>query len=304
MLADLDIPPRSGNSYEWADFAELRAVAHPDHCFSKGDLDGIARRGKDTGGGFDVETGWRDIINTIGNRCVVFAGSYPFTLSDDNDTIFLQNPEYEAENMYLGLLVAACMRNIVKSHQGAVARAFEQISLKVFSSLMPPGSEVRATWAQAGEDAPYVGSLYEKLIQIARDIRCNPTFKAEDFSDRNTGDGGIDIIAWHPMSDARDGIPIAFAQCGCSKDGWGHKQFDAAPARHQSRLPARHLWANYYFLPVDLRRSDGDWAHKCDLAAAIFVDRLRLLGLAAEFGLFGEMPEMPFIANALAAHYA
>ena len=142
------------------------------------------------------------------------------------------------------------------------------------------------------------------MVNIARDIRCTANFAKADFDPRDTGDGGLDLIAWHPMTDDRDGIPIAFAQCGCSKDGWDSKQFDASPARHRNRLPTRHPWANYYFLPVDFRRADGDWAHKSDLAEAIFVDRLRLLGLAQAYDLYAELPEMPFIASALAAHYA
>lgn len=304
MLDDLDIPPRSKNSYEWADFSELRAIAHPDHCFSRGDLDGIAKRGKDTGRGFDSESQWRDIINTIGNRAVAFAGSYPFKLSDDNDSIFLEEPDNEPKYLYLGLVVAACMRNVLSSAQGQVARAFEEVSLKVFSRLMPIGSEIRATWAGGGPTAVYTGTLYEKMVKIAKDVRCTANFAEADFNAHDAGDGGVDLIAWHPMTDDRDGIPIAFAQCGCSKDGWDYKQFDASPARHRNRLPVRHPWANYYFMPVDFRRSDGDWAHKSDLAEAIFVDRLRLLGLAHAYNLYAELPEMPFIANALAAHYA
>lgn len=64
-----------------------------------------------------------------------------------------------------------------------------------------------------------------------------------------------------------------------------------------------HPWANYYFMPLDFRRSDGDWANKSDLGQAIIVDRLRLLRLAEQYGLYTKLPDMSFIDEARKHHY-
>lgn len=96
-------------------------------------------------------------------------------------------------------------------------------------------------------------------------------------------------------------MPIAMAQCGCSRDDWEHKQLEAHPVKHSQRLPVMHSWANYYFMPLDFRRADGDWAKKSDLAEVIIVDRLRILGLAEQFAVLDEMPDFAYVDEARAA---
>jgi hypothetical protein len=176
---------------------------------------------------------------------------------------------------------------------GTITRFFEEISLELFKILMPNGSEVRATWASGGQDAPYQGTLYEKMKSIAGDIRCTANFQARDFNEQDTGDGGIDIISWHPMADDRPSNPIAFAQCGCSKTDWTFKQLEASPAKHYSRFPVKHPWATYYFMPLDLRAADGGWAKDSDIGQAIIVDRLRLIRLIKQYDLLGQIPDLP-----------
>lgn len=299
MFQSLDMPPGRVDGFLWADFAELRAAIHADQCFSRGDLDGVARRAKDRGQGFHSEDRWRLITNFVATRVAEFGDAYPFSVSDDGDTVSLELGASPLKRLYLSLLMASCMRHIVDGRKSEVARTFEETCFQVFSRLMPPGSEIRATWANGGPEAPYRGTLFEKMKAVANDIRCTANFKEGDFKRNDTGDGGIDLIAWHPMSDRREGIPIAFAQCGCSRDDWRFKQLEASPSKHRRNLPAMHLWATYYFLPLDLRQVDGDWAYKSDIGEAIIVDRMRLVRLAAQYELAGHLPEMPFIDEAI-----
>jgi len=169
---------------------------------------------------------------------------------------------------------------------------------------MPDGAEIRATWAQGGVEAPYHGTLFEKMQKLASDLRCAANFKPRDFKPNDSGDGGIDLIAWHPMADSREGMPIAFAQCGCSRDDWRFKQLEASPNKHYRHLPVMHSWATYYFLPLDLREPDGDWAYKSDIGQAIIVDRLRLVRLVEQYGIHPLLPAMPFVDEALNFNYA
>lgn len=300
MLDALDTPPSGADTFIWTDYAELRAITHSDQCFTRGELAGIERRSRDSGRGFNAETRWREIINFAGVRALEFGDSYPFTVSDDEDTLTLTLSGEVSQRVYLGLLIAACMRNIGNARRGEVARAFEQACYKVFAALMPAGSEIRATWANGGAEAPYAGTLPNKMRSLAADLRCIPNFKDRDFKATDTGDGGIDLIAWHSMADEREGMPIAFAQCGCSREDWRFKQCEASPNKHGRHFPVMHKWATYYFMPLDLRDVDGDWAYKSDIGEAIIVDRLRLLRLATQYGILGDMPPMPFIEEATA----
>lgn len=321
----LDMPPNGSDSFLWADFAELRALVHPDRQFCQADLEGIAylRKGmyeEDNGfndsnteiyvrskRGFNVEQRWQEIANFVGRRQVDFGESYPFCLSDDKDTIEVKQETFERQHfVYLGLLVASSLRLIKDNRRNEITRIFERFSYAVFSQLMPSGSVIKPTWAQGGVEVIYQGQLYQKMLEIANDIRCEkPNIEQADYKSRNRGDGGIDIIAWHPMADSRAGIPIAFAQCGCSVEDWRFKQSDCSWERHHWRLPVIHPWANYYFMPLDLRRpEDGDWAYKNEIRTVIIVDRLRLLRLISQYKLDEQLPAMPFIDEIIALRYS
>jgi len=299
MFQALDMPPDRGDGFLWADFVELRAVMDADQCFSRGELDGVAKRGKDRGKIFNSEERWRLVTNFITTRIKEFGETYPFSISNDGDTISLKRDVSPLKRLYLRLLVASCMRHIADNRKSEIARVFEKTCFHIFSKIMPSGSEIRATWASGGPGAPYHGTLFEKMKAIANDIRCTANFKEGDFKKTDTGDGGIDLVAWHPMSDHREGIPIAFAQCGCSRDDWRFKQLEASPSKHRRHLPTMHLWATYYFLPLDLRQIDGDWAYKSDIGEAIIVDRLRIVRLVMEYQLIDHMPEVPFLDAAI-----
>lgn len=323
MLDKLDTPPSSSDQFLWADFIELHALVHPDHCFSRGDLVGIGNRGQDTNvdrgvsdnGETDepnsknntrLERRWRDVIQFAEQRSKEFGDAYPFTVSDDKDSLTYtpddtndasentpDEAKQAAQNLYINLLLASLLRHFPRTQTSSIARYFEEISLELFKWLMPSGSEVRATWASGGQNAPYQGTLYDKMQSVARDIRCTANFQARDFSDQDTGDGGIDIISWHPMADNRPSNPIAFAQCGCSKTDWTFKQLEASPAKHYTHFPVKHPWATYYFMPLDLRDADGGWAKDSDIGQAIIVDRLRLIRLIMQYDLLSQIPDLP-----------
>lgn len=304
MLENLETPPGGTDAFLWCDFSELRALVHPDKCFSRGDLISLENRLRSLGGGFDAESRWRDIINFAGIRKLEFKMDYPFSISEDEDTLTMDKDGSAAHRLYIGLLISASMRHLPNGRKGEIARAFEETCFALFSRLMPEGSEVRATWAGGGAEAPYKGNLYEKMTHIASDIRCTANIKPTDFKLNNSGDGGIDLIAWHGMEDEREGIPISFAQCGCSREEWRFKQTESSWFMHCRKLPVMHPWANYYFLPLDLREFNGDWAYKSEIGPAIIIDRLRIMRLTGQYSLHAALPPMPFVEEATAMTYA
>lgn len=300
MLENLDTSPRNTDLFLWCDFSELRALVHPDRCFSRGDLNSFENQ---SSGEFNVESRWTDIINFAKKRKRKFKANYPFSISEDEKLLILENNGTPAHRLYIGLLISASMRLLTKTRRGEVARAFEETCFAVFSCLVPPGSEVHATGAGSGSEARYKGSLHDKMKQISHDIRCAANFKPSDYKASDSGDGGIDLIAWHRMADEREGLPISFAQCGCSPEDWKHKQMDASWSSHHRKLPVMHPWANYYFMPLDLRGFDGDWAHKSKIREAIIVDRLRIIRLSEQHQLYEKLPPMAFVDEAAAMTY-
>lgn len=298
MLQELESPPKSSDPFLWADFIELRAVIHPDKCFSRGDLDGVRKRAPIK---FDPAERWEWARSFQGIRQIDLGADYPFVISPDGDTISFEFHDNAAERLYTGLLIASCMRHLEDTSRSRVTGAFELISKEVFKSLMPPGATVKGTYASGGD---YKGTLFEKMQLIAADLRCTANFKPRDFKTNDRGDGGIDLVGWHDMYDEREGMPIAFAQCGCSKEDWTFKQLEASPAKHYIHLPVMHPWATYYFLPLDLRDTDRDWAKKNDIGQAIIVDRMRLMKLSKANNLYANMPEMTFVDDVIKEDYS
>lgn len=269
--------------YLWSDYIELWATINTDKSFSRGDLYSICRSQATPKNRSYSDGKWHDTINFIETRVNLFGDTYPFTISDDRDTVQLSD-NYKAgftqhQKLYLALLACANIKYIKNEDRATLTGAFEKISYPVFESLMPLGSTVKHCWASAGNAGEYTGLLFDKLTKIASDFRCKPNFSIDDFKPNDRGDGGIDILAWHDMGDNRESIPIALAQCGCSKTEWVAKQLEASPAKLLNLLPVIHPWATYYFLPQDLRWPNNNWAHRSDLGAAIFVDRLRIINL-------------------------
>lgn len=300
MLENTDVLPDGTDAFFWSDYAEFRAIIHPDKCFSRGDMKRLTAENKRSDRVINAEDRWRSLIDFCGIRCREFNDDYPFEISPDQDTLSLRPADTPAKRFYLALLIASLLRQVKNTHKNSIARAFEEACLPVFACLMPTGSEIRATWAGGGAIAPYKGHLYEKMIAVAHDIRGYPNIKPRDFKENNTGDGGIDLIAWHPMGDLRNGIPIAFAQCGCSRNDWTFKQAEASPFQHGRKFNVWHDWATYYFMPLDLREFDGGWAYESKIGRVIMVDRLRMTRLAKQYSLYPQLPKFDFVDEVLA----
>lgn len=328
MITNLDSMP-SNEPYLWADYVEILVLTNADRSFSRGDLystlqaqpeavlaetdeaeednhetdnaDEITTRRRPRRGlsRAYVDSKWSFAISFVRQRIDLFGNSYPFVISEDRDTVELRSTSVngltDLEKLYLALLICSNIKYVNLGSRSEITRSFELISLPIFESLMPQGSIIKACWASGGEAAPYTGTLYNKFTNIAADIRCTANFKQRDFSRGNSGDGGLDIIAWHPMGDQRDAIPISFVQCGCSQEEWEAKQLEASPAMLWSKFPVAHRWATYYFLPQDLRWVDGEWAHKSKLGDAIFVDRLRLINLTRTVGTIDHSPSIGYL---------
>lgn len=299
----LDVIPDTSDIYLWADYFELRALAHPDKCYTRGEFSVLCQQLRSTGqpAPLDAHETWRDAKEFIRNRAIIYVDAYPFTISGRDEDVFELplRPFTEQENLYLTLLICANLRYAKRAggHVQKLGRLFEECSLQVFKHIMPEGAEVHPAWAAAGAAARYTGTLPNKLRAIAADIRATPTFEDEDFEANDHGDGGIDMVAWHGLGDDRVAIPTALAQCGCSRTEWRTKHVAASPVMLRNKLNPSHPWATYYFMPLDLRKSDGKWAHKSDFGDAILIDRLRMISLSKKHNLAPHMPPHNYVAE-------
>lgn len=314
ILKGLDDLPKSSDTYLWCDYIELLCITSVDKRFSLGEVIELVNDARDISASFveddidedsdedelpapiDVETDSpqsQDIVEarmarvfpSFAFRKEVFGASYPFFVDPKGREISLKKRLSLPQKLYLQLLLSSSLRYIPEKRRHELTKPFEKVAKVIFSCLLPKGWQVHEFGAASTKR--YTGHLYDRLLKLAADLRGELKARRKDFKSRNSGDGGLDLVAWHPLGDERVGIPIALAQCGCSATDWPLKSLEASPSRLRPHLHIHHPWATYYFMPIDLAEADGssmDWQQRIKLTESITIDRLRLIRMALGYG--------------------
>lgn len=220
----------------------------------------------------------RDLFFGFSVRQRIFGDWYPFeVVGDANDELKVRDLN-DKRKVYIQMLLSAGLRMVPQQRWKDLTEPFEEISHKVFEILMPKGWEVHRFGAKGV--VRYKGRLIAKLKALAVDIKAEFVGKPHYYKPTNSGDGGLDLVAWHPLGDFRSGIPAALAQCGCTLDGWPNKSLEASPARLKNSLRPLVPWLTYYFMPHDLlveKAGQQDWQRGNDITESILIDRYRII---------------------------
>jgi hypothetical protein len=344
ILKDLTSPPKEGRNklYRWCDYVELRCLAHRDKRFSRDSLAEAIEENRDSDaddtpeniGESDLDDGLllgNDNIgieidlDTYGEiaaekdkyeehaafcfkhfrwREIAFGEQWPFVIDTYAQEISLKEDLTDQQKLYISLLLSSSLKYIPKKRWRGITGIFEKASIEIMKHLMPTGSEVHAFGA--ADSSRYTGHLHDRLCTLAADINAHLLTKKSHFDPRDTGDCGLDIVAWHTLGDGRKGMPLAFAQCGCTADGWPDKMLQASPARISIHLAVSHFWATYYFMPLDLSTTDDDkidWQYYSNFSQAIVIDRLRFLNLSNAYNIVpASMTAEEYVLDALATN--
>ncbi len=312
IFKNITEPPKAGRHelYHWCDYIELRCLSHTDHRFSRDALseaideqianttDSLSDDEFDDDENDDTTTeealSKPDLNEQHAANCFkhlrwrakAFSTDWPFEIDEHALEIKLKSTLNDMQRFYLSLLISSSLRYCPKKRWRALTGLFERASLEIFKKLMPDGASVHAFGA--AESTRYTGHLFDRLTKLTQDVRGQLDLEKHNFSKRDTGDAGLDLVAWHDLCDERKGIPIAFAQCGCTENGWPDKMLQASPAHLAGHLNTMHEWATYYFMPLDLSiEHEGrmDWHKRSDFSRAIVIDRLRFIRLASLYSL-------------------
>lgn len=316
--------PTGSDLYIWCDYIELRCLVDKDRRLSRGRmqellddtaqmygeqtdadvvnpadadadapgpddadmLDGVPPGGGHVGTRNEMRVaGW---FKNLAFRAKTFGDAYPFKLSTDEQELEALPVDTPLRVLYVQMLMSASLRLVPKTRHDELTESFEETSHEIFKQLMPMGWEVHRFGAKGA--SRYEGLLFDKLTALVKDLRGKLHLESRHFKANDRGDGGLDLVAWHPMAgDERDGLPVALAQCGCTSDGdgWSKKSLEAAPAKLKPHIHLLHSWSTYYFMPHDLTEATGtqiDWQQRANLTETIVIDRSRLIRLAKLYG--------------------
>lgn len=302
--------PSQTHTYLWADYVELLCVISQDKSYSIGQHDDLSGEFEDVRVDLDVDSGngnlnfddrinikWTDISKVLKIRKTQIPEFWPFSFEDD----FLEFDVEEgnkSHQMYLFLLVCSALKYCSKSKVNNVTGAFEELGYFALKKILP-GWEVKPFGAHQQTGLGYVGTLGNKMHSLAEDIYPRYVAPLSEFDPQDTGDGGLDVVAFMPLGDTLGHIPVVFAQCGCSPKDWEKKQLEASPASMNSMITPQHPAANFYFMPHDMRNINGKWNRGVRIGDVILIDRKRILKLLSDVIDDIEIPEAVRIADEL-----
>jgi hypothetical protein len=311
ILRDLDQPPKLSYSFIWADHVELQCLTNRDGIYTPATFQDIVNEETDLSADIEpfesneasalddqdsqLSRRWSDIFSRLKARQIAYGDAWPFTI--DGQVLKLnfseQNPLHK---LYIALLVASALRYCPPARRHEVTSSLEEIGYHIFKAIMPESWEVHPFGAHQSISDRYKGKLIDKIETLVSDIHAKILVARTDFELNDTGDAGLDLVAWSSLEDNREGIPIAFGQCGCTPEEWPLKSLEAHTAKLGGIFNTLHDWATYYIMPHDMRRLDGGWEKRSDMGKVILLDRFRILRLAKKHSI--TLPSWSYVNEA------
>lgn len=262
--------PRDKDLHSLADFAELLCLLNPDRTCSR---ETISDQIRDVGDGRIEDVELDDCFAHLAWRASAFEEHYPFTLNAER-VITAPDDLSSPKRLYVLLLICSNLPFFDK-RDGSLTDVFERISLLALKGIFPTTATVRAFGKNSSE---YKGAKYERINQLAQDLGGAGGCKPDTFRLKDTGDGGIDLVAWLQLDEfEKRNMPTALAQCACSRNDWSGKQTEISQTRLGSYIHASSPWMEILFMPHSFRDNHGCWAVLGDIGMTIILDRLRII---------------------------
>lgn len=261
--------PRDSDIHTVADFAELLCLVTIDRDCSK---ETIVDQLKDVGDTKISDVELDDCFNHIEWRQSAFGEYYPFTLDKDGKNFSASDDLNDKQKLYTLLLLCANLPFILE--RGNITDVFERIALYAMRSIWADKAILKAF---GKNETDYNGEKWERLNALAEDIGAVGRCSKESFRKGDSGDGGIDIVAWLELDNFERKNKISLlAQCACSRESWPSKQSEISRDR-LSLIHPSHPWMQMICIPHSFRNNHGKWAVEGEIASCIIFDRLRIL---------------------------
>ncbi|RZJ91423.1 MAG: hypothetical protein EOO20_05050 [Chryseobacterium sp.] len=305
-LSNLQSSPNHAKykNYHWADYLELVCLVNVDGEVSKsdfvrrlspnqndlreGDIDDIDEMEdlENEDGHLSTERStksdkWKvqldDWFLLLEHRQIIYGDYYPFKL--DNDTILLKDNFTSEQLCYFYLLFSSNLNLFEDSDSLKLSANFESLCLNVLKNILPSNAEVHLFGKSPVNGGIFTGKVWDKLELLSKKLNedMNPKINKSAYPHQNTGDDGIDTVAWVPTGDDLPSKMVYFGQCTCSADGWVLKQHSSSYSSISNKMSLMTFTNNILFIPFCYRSNTGMWFNTGDIAKTLMVDRKRLL---------------------------
>ncbi len=286
FLSKLDTLPgdRKASSYYFSDYIELHTLVSIDNRISLSDVLKIINTNVDLNLGDSERSSthnkWEERVKNwfgiLEERMNSFGDVYPFEVESDFK-IKAKKPFDEKHYTYIFLLLSANKKYLME-HQNQITTDFEVLSKEAFRQYLPSYAETYLFGKSMVDLDRYTGHITNKINLLAKDLDLKPIYDKHYFTRQDTGDGGIDIVAWTPLENDinKRYIQIYLVQCSTGED-WKGKQDDCDKFLdyiHFHKIPEKVM-----FVPKAFRNQDGTFNEEKVMRNLIFFDRLRIIKL-------------------------
>lgn len=276
--------------YYWADYLELLCLISIDGRLSISDIEEhLKREIKDDDGNIKpaVKNDNRTILiqnwfSHLQYRLTAYDNFYPFSLSEDKDTLIKKEDLSENHILYIYLLLSSCGKYIDKATHNHFTARFEWLCADALEIYLP-SANVDIFGSNSYMAGEYSGNIYSKVARLANKlgVSLSPSFDEETSNSQDVGDKGLDIVAWIPFPDNMNHQLIFFGQCACGKE-WGRKQQEVNPSSWQNILVFNIAPSHGIFIPFSFRNSSGKWFKDYEIQQNLIFDRLRIINLLSK----------------------
>ncbi|MBJ7330130.1 MAG: hypothetical protein JHC95_09555 [Solirubrobacteraceae bacterium] len=215
---------------------------------------------------------------------------YPFDVEDRG--LRLRTSLGAAHGIYIALLVCSNLNRLPETGRSEWTGGFERYCTHALAGWL--GSmyrvEVFGTAARAGE--LFHGDTRQALETLCTAVGWTLALGEEDERTLpSSGDRGLDGVAWRVDGDDPADLWVTyFVQAACGKN-WPDKQDEASRDRWARFMAITSPLQSVLAIPYWQRETSKRWAKSVELSRAnVFLDRYRLLSLAADAPAFAEFP--------------
>lgn len=263
--------PRDSDTHTIADFFEILCLTSIDKEISLDDMEDCL---SDYSYNHIMNEDRKyDIAQQIKWRAEAFSNSYAF--EQDRNSIKLSTDLSPDKKIYLFLLLSANLPFITKPNQNIYAESFEDLSLLSLINMTGSKAENKR-FAKNNND--FIGTKAQRFNNLFNKIGSIGHCDEEHFRNRDSGDGGIDLVSWYKADEYENGnVMSILAQCACSRSEWSKKQSEVSYDSISNLAQNTNRWNSMLFTPICFRDNFGRWFIKSATHNNILFDRLRII---------------------------
>lgn len=296
ILLNMDLPPSDPqfNAHHHADFIELSTLLRNDLGLLISDMIGLYESEPSASRLENLIELNNNCIGLIRYREVAYSQNlYPFSL--ENGERLMLKPELDkGHKLYIFLLLCSCTSYLTRSNSSIVRRDFERVSRDILSEYLPENSSCHIMGKTGIQEQRYKGHIIAKLDLLAEDINVSTIYQNHFFAGQNSGDGGLDIVAWSTFRGDTNPKFTQFyvGQCATGRD-WVNKQDE--PCKLSRYIDTPESMNICLFIPYDGRNSNSTFNQEADILTELVFDRLRLMHIPDNFDFIDNIPAFSIV---------